>query len=68
MHNITANKNTQTEFFGKSLRSGIFTVVNAATLVIGGVSKFHDNYGSVFNVINTKIKLSGSLTFTGNGG
>ena len=67
MHNITANKNTQTEFFGKSSRSGIFTVVNAATLVIGGVSNFHDNYGSVFNVINTKIKLSGSLTFTGNG-
>ena len=68
MHNIIANENTQTEFFGKSSKSGIFTVVNAATLVIGGVSNFHDNYGSVFKVINTKIKLSGSLKFLRNEG
>ena len=68
MRNIIANKNTQTEFFGKSSKSGIFTVVNAATLVIGGVSNFHDNYGSVFKVINTKIKLSGSLKFLRNEG
>ena len=46
--NIIANENTQTEFFGKSSKSGIFTVVSAATLVIGDVSNFHDNYGSVF--------------------
>ena len=68
MHNIIANKNTQTEFFGESSRSGIFTVINAATLVIGGVSNFHDNYGSVFKVINAKIKLSGNLTFLRNKG
>ena len=64
--NINAYNNTLTNVKIANSRNAVFSIQNLATLRIGGVSNFYDNYGSVFKVIDTNIELSGNLTFSGN--
>ena len=64
--NINACNNTLINVRIANSRNALFLIHNAATLEVGGVSNFYDNYGSVFKVIDTKIELSGNLTFSGN--
>ena len=64
--NINASNNTLTNVRIANSRNAVFSIQNLAALRIGGVSNFSDNYGSVFKVIDTKIELSGNLTFSRN--
>ena len=64
--NINVSNNMFTDVTATNSRNAVFKIQNLATLKIGGVSYFHDNYGSVFKVIDTKIELSGNLTFSRN--
>ena len=64
--NINASNNTLTNVRIANSRNAVFSIQNLAALRIGGVSNFYDNYGSVFKVIDTKIELSGNLTFLRN--
>ena len=64
--NINASNNTLTNVRIANSRNAVFSIQNLAALRIGGVSNFSDNYGSVFKVIDTKIELSGNLTFLRN--
>ena len=63
---IIAYNNTFIDVKIASYKDALFLIHNAAILRIGGVSNFSDNYGSVFKVIDTKIELSGNLTFSRN--
>uniref|UniRef100_A0A1X7UH00 G-protein coupled receptors family 3 profile domain-containing protein n=1 Tax=Amphimedon queenslandica TaxID=400682 RepID=A0A1X7UH00_AMPQE len=64
--NIIAYNNMLTDVKITNSRNAVFSIQNLARLRIGGVSDFHDNYGSVFKVIDTEIELSGNLTFSRN--
>ena len=66
LNNITAHNNLLTNVRIANSKNAVFSIQNLATLRIGGVSYFHDNYGSVFKVIDTKIELSGNLKFSSN--
>uniref|UniRef100_A0A1X7UGI3 Uncharacterized protein n=1 Tax=Amphimedon queenslandica TaxID=400682 RepID=A0A1X7UGI3_AMPQE len=63
---IMAYNNTIASVKISSYKDALFLIYNAATLRLGGISNFSNNYGSVFKVINTKIELSGNLTFLRN--
>ena len=64
--NIEVSNKTLTDVKTINSRKAVFKIKNLATLKIGGNSNFSDNYGSVFEVIDTKIELSGNLTFSRN--
>lgn len=69
LENITAYKNSQTGVFNVNSRAGMFALFNAGELNVSGVNNFRDNYGSVFEVTNTRINLlKGILHFKNNQG
>ena len=68
LKDVTAYKNFQTNISSINSRAGIFTILNALELNITGVNKFCHNYGSVFEIINTRINLNGTISFKGNKG
>ncbi|XP_019856898.1 PREDICTED: uncharacterized protein LOC109585325 [Amphimedon queenslandica] len=68
LKNVKANKNFQTSILSINSRAGLFTIVNAHELNITGMNSFHDNYGSVFEITNTRINLNGTIDFVNNKG
>ena len=68
MENISAFQNFQTDIFSENANSGMFTIINARVLKVASDSAFYDNYGSVFDVTDTEIRLSGKINFTRNRG
>ena len=65
LKNIRAHNNGQTNVMSASARAGVFSVHNSV-FEISGDSHFYNNYGSVFEVFATLIKLNGILKFSRN--
>ena len=74
LENITAYQNSQTTLHPTMIiqsshaKVGHFTLINARLLEIKGNNYFYNNSGSVFDIADTKIELSGVLNFTKNRG
>ena len=69
LENILASKNSQGGLSTSISKAGMFTMINIKTLYINGTSSYyHDNSGSVFELINTNIILDGNMSFEGNRG
>lgn len=65
---ITAFNNSQAKVFSPNAKAGMFTLFNAGEVSFNGFNDFHDNFGSVFEVTNTRINLNGTLVFYRNRG
>ena len=68
LNNITSFNNVQLRLFGAKSRGGLFTVLNGNTLSLLGNNRFFDNFGSVFDITNTAVKLNGHMLFLNNKG
>ena len=68
LKNIIAFQNIQFRLFRAYSRVGLFTVVNGNILSLSGNNIFHDNFGSVFDITNTAVKLNGHMLFLNNKG
>ena len=68
MEGITAFNNSQTNVLSWNARAGMFTLFNAGELRLSGFNDFHDNFGSVFLAINTRLVLNGTMVFARNRG
>ena len=66
--NITSFNNAQLRLFRANSRGGLFTVVNGNVLSLSGNNIFHRNFGSVFDITNTVVKLKGHMLFLDNKG
>ena len=65
---VTAFNNSQANVFSPNAKAGMFTLFNAGEVSFSGFNDFHDNFGSVFEVTNTRINLNGTLVFCRNRG
>ena len=65
--NITAHNNFITNYYGNT-KTEFMKTVNAKVLYINGFNTFSYNFGSVFDITNTIISLSGHLNIIGNNG
>ena len=69
MTNITALNNAPLDTMTPIAKAGMFTFVNIKSVnVTGSNNSFCHNFGSVFEVINTAIFLSGTMYFNENTG
>ena len=69
MDGVSAFHNTQMGMSSLISKAGVFTLVNLKTVVITGLNNvFYKNHGSVFEVINSDITLSGNMCFRENSG
>ena len=64
LHNITAHNNFQADV--SIAKAGLFAITNAELFIFGG--KYHNNFGSVFDVTDVKIMIIGNITFIKNKG
>ena len=69
LKNVIAYKNSQRSLSTSLSKAGMFTMVNVKFLYLTGFNScYHDNSGSVFEVIDTSIILDGNMLFEGNRG
>ena len=69
LEDVVAYKNSQTGLLTSISKTGMFTMDNIKALHINGSnSHYHDNSGSVFEVIDTNIMLDGNMLFERNRG
>ena len=64
LNNITANSN----FITGNTRTELIKIDNSNELHISGFNHFLHNFGSIFDITNTKIYLNGQLNIIGNNG
>ena len=69
LKDVIAYSNTQDGSSTSISKAGMFTMVNIKALhITGSDSHYHDNSGSVFEVIDSNIILDGNMLFEGNRG
>ena len=61
LDSVTANENSQSNTNSKLAKTGHFTFNSLKGLFITGSTYIYDNYGAAFDIINTKIALSGNF-------
>ena len=67
LNNITAYNNFKTNYYGNT-NTEFIKIENAKALYINGFNNFSYNFGSIFDITNTIISLSGQLDIIGNNG
>ena len=68
LSNITAHNNFKTKNYYGNTNTEFIKIENAEGLHINGFNNFFHNFGSIFDITNTIISLSGQLNITGNNG
>ena len=68
LNNITAHNNFKTNNKFGSTRAELIKIDNAKELHISGYNNFSYNFGSIFDITNTKIHLNSQLNIIGNNG
>ena len=69
LEDVIAYQNTQTGLLTSISKAGLFTMVGIKALhITGSKSRYYNNSGSVFEVIDTNIILDGNMLFEGNRG
>ena len=68
LNNITAHNNFKTNNKFGNTRAELIKVDNVNMLHISGYNNFSYNFGSIFDITDTKINLNGQLNIIGNNG
>ena len=68
LNNITAHNNFKTNNYFGNTNTEFLKIKNAKALYINGFNNFSYNFGSIFDITNTIISLSGQLNIIGNNG